>query len=83
VKVRILQIGNSKGILLNKSIRDRYGLANSIDLVMKEDHVEIWPASPPRLGWDEAFREMHERGDDTLIGDDLLDENLLEDWEWK
>jgi|GEM_PF-638190 len=34
----------------------------------------------PRADWEKAFKKMHENGDDTLIIDDLLDDENLETW---
>ena len=38
------------------------------------------PVKPPRQGWDEAFKEMHERGEDELLMDDILDDDIIEEW---
>ena len=83
MEVPIINIGNSKGIILSKTILERYGFADKIEIVMEENHLEIKPVKPPRQGWDEAFKEMHERGDDQLLIDDILDDDLIEPWEWK
>ena len=83
MELPVIRIGNSKGILLKKTILERYGIGEKIEIIMKQGHIEIRPVKPPRQGWDEAFREMHESGDDELIGDDLMDDDLLEEWEWK
>ena len=83
MEVPIINIGNSKGILLSKTILEKYGFEEKIELVMKENHLELKPVKPPRQGWDEAFREMHEKGEDRLLDNDILDDDLIEDWEWK
>ena len=83
MEVPIINIGNSKGILLSKTILEKYGFEEKIELVMKENHLELKPVKPPRQGWDEAFKEMHERGEDRLLDNDILDDDLIEDWEWK
>ena len=81
MEVPIINIGNSKGILLSKTILEKYGFEEKIELVMKENHLELKPVKPPRQGWDEAFKEMHERGDDELLNDDILDGDVIEPWE--
>lgn len=83
MKVRILKIGNSKGIILSKTILERYRFGTLIEIVMKQDHLELFPASPPRQGWEEAFKRMNELDDDELLFDDVLDDDFLEEWEWK
>ncbi len=34
----------------------------------------------PREGWAEAFQQMHENGDDTLLIDDVFDDETFEEW---
>ena len=80
MEVQIIKIGNSKGILLSKTILERYGFVDKIELNMKQDHLELKPVHPPRQGWDEAFKKMHELGDDELFIDDVLDDDILEEW---
>ncbi len=83
MEVSIINVGNSKGIILSKTILEKYGFVEKIELVMKQDHLELIPVNPPRQGWDEAFKEMHERGDDELLINDILDDDVIEEWEWK
>ena len=83
MKVRIIRIGNSKGIILNKTLLERYAIGDRIEIIMKEDRIELKPVPPPREGWGEAFKRMHELGDDELIGDDVLSDDILEEWEWE
>ena len=80
MEVPIINIGNSKGILLSKTILEKYGFVDKIEITMKQNHLELKPVTPPRQGWDEAFKEMHERGEDKLLIDDVLDDDLLEEW---
>ena len=83
MEVPIIKVGNSKGILLNKTILERYGFGDKIEIIMKQGHLELIPVTPPRQGWSEAFKEMHERAEDNLLIDDVLDDDIFEDWEWK
>jgi len=83
MKVPVIRIGNSKGIILGKTILERYNIGDKIEIVMKEDHLELNPVPPPRQGWDEAFKRMHEAGDDELLIPDVLDDDILEEWDWE
>jgi len=80
MEVALINVGNSKGIILSKTILEKYGFVEKIELVMKQDHLELLPLKPPRQGWDKAFKEMHERGEDRLLDDDVLDDDLWEEW---
>jgi len=80
MEVSIINVGNSKGILLSKTILEKYGFVEKIELIMKQDHLELLPVKPPRQGWDKAFKEMHESGEDELLFDDILDDDIIEEW---
>ena len=83
MEISLINVGNSKGIILNKTILEKYGFVDKMEIIMKENHLELKPVKPPRQGWDEAFKEMHARGDDELLIDDVLDDDLMENWEGK
>ena len=74
----IIKIGNSKGIRLSKTILEKYHIQDSIELDLEADCIVLRPIKKnPREGWAEAFRAMHENGDDELLIDDFFeDENL-------
>lgn len=79
----MIKIGNSKGIILSKTLLEKYGLGEKVEIIMKEDHIEIRSVRPPREGWDKAFEEMHKQGDDAPILGVKPDEDILEDWDWE
>lgn len=80
MQVAIIPIGNSKGIRIGKAILEKYNIKDEVELVLEKDCIIIKPTSTPRKGWENAFREMHESGDDQpLLGDVFEDENP-EEW---
>ena len=80
MKIPIIKIGNSRGILLSKTVMERYGFKDKVEIAMKQNHLELKPASLPRQGWDEAFSQMFEKDEDRLLNNDILDDDLLEEW---
>ncbi len=77
MEVSVIKIGNSKGIRLSKSVLEKYQIRDSVEMVLEEGFILLKPVAAPRKCWDEAFREMHERGDDALIIPDVFeDENF-------
>jgi antitoxin MazE len=67
MEIPIIQIGNSRGIRLNKTILDKYGIRDMVDLELRKNHIHIKSLSQPRKGWDKAFMEMNAQEDDTLF----------------
>jgi len=80
MKIPIIDIGNSKGIILGKTLLERYEFGDNLEVIMKHDHIVLKSAGVPRQGWDEAFMKMHEMGEDRLLDDDVLDDDIIEEW---
>lgn len=78
MEISIIQIGNSKGIRLAKTILERYDITDKVELIFKEGFLILKPVKKVRDGWDEAFKKMAERGDDELLIDDVFED---ENWE--
>lgn len=79
MKIPVIKIGNSKGIRISKMILDKYKIRDAVDLVFEEEQIIIRPITHVRTGWEEAFKEMHDRGDDALLIEDVFtDENQEE-----
>ncbi len=83
MKLRLIQIGNSRGVRIPKAIIEQCDLKDEVELTVKDGVLTIAPAPSLREGWDTAFRAMAEAGDDTLlIPDDLDAESDAKEWEW-
>ena len=80
MEIPIIRIGNSKGIRLSKTVLEQYHITEKVDLVMEEDCIVIKPLTKPRTGWEDAFRRMHENGDDQLLIPDVFPDEELEEW---
>jgi antitoxin MazE len=72
MRASIIQIGNSKGIRLPKSIIDQYNIQAEMEIILNEHDITLKPINKAREGWEEAFRQMHANGDDQLLIDDLF-----------
>ncbi len=76
MEIPIIQIGNSKGIRLAKTILERYEITDKVELIFHEGYIIIKPVHHAREGWEAAFQEMRERGDDALLIDDIFEDEL-------
>lgn len=78
----VVRIGNSKGIRIPVQILKECSIKDKIHLEVQDGKIIITPVNNPRENWDAEFKLMHENGDDKLIIDDILDDDM-EDWEWQ
>ncbi len=80
MELSIIQIGNSKGLRLSKALLERYNIKDKVELILQKGQIIIKPIDTPRQGWDEAFKQMHDNGDDTLLMDDVFEDESIEEW---
>jgi len=83
MKAKVIKIGNSKGIRIPKPMLQECGLDEEVELVVKEDKIIIYPINKVRGGWEEAYKNMADIGDDDLIDQANIQTDWDEDeWEW-
>ena len=82
MRVSIIRIGNSRGLRLPKPIIEQCGFEKEVEIEVRNNEVIIKPVKRPRHNWEQAFKTMAEKNDDTLIEfpDSKWDE---EEWEWR
>lgn len=81
VKVKIISIGNSKGIRIPKILLEQVHFNEEADLVVEGTKLVIRPLKKAREGWDRAFKSMHNRKEDVLFVEDSLDIEM-KNWKW-
>jgi antitoxin MazE len=85
MKTRIVRIGNSKGVRIPKPLLDEAGLGEDVEIEARQHSLVIRSARKPRDGWNKAFREMSQQGDDHLLDDaaPTLSSWDEDKWEWQ
>jgi len=84
MQTNIIQVGNSKGIILPANLLKRLRLSTKdlVDIHLEGDRIVI--KASPRQGWEAAAEAMHAAGDDQLILPDVFpDEDIERMAEWK
>ena len=82
MKAQVIRIGNSKGIRIPRAILELCRIQDTVDLNVKGTTIVIRPTRPhPRSGWEAAFKQMHQQGEDRLLIPESVDLDLG-DWEW-
>lgn len=79
MEIAVINIGNSKGIRLSKTILEKYHITDRVEIILEDDQIILKPKTKPRQGWEEAFKEMHEQGEDSLLIDDVFEDEDIEE----
>jgi antitoxin MazE len=71
--VSVIQIGNSKGIRLSKTLLEKYNIKDTVELILEKGYIIIRPKTLPRKGWEKAFKKMHDNKDDKPLMADVFE----------
>ena len=83
--VKLIQIGNSKGVRLPKAYIEKYELGADLELVDTDSGLLLKPLDGTRVGWEEKFIEANKdgQGDDDFSDFISVDSDFDEkEWEW-
>lgn len=80
METSVIKIGNSKGVRLSKTILEKYQIGEKVEIILEDDQIILKPIRIPRQGWAEAFKKMHENGDDELLIPDVFEDEDFEEW---
>jgi antitoxin MazE len=80
MELSIIQIGNSKGFRLSKTLIEKYNIKDKVELILEKGQMILKPIPSPRKDWEKAFKKMNENGDDQLLFNDVFEDENLEEW---
>jgi antitoxin MazE len=58
VELKVVPIGNSRGVRLPKDVLDRYAIRDAVVLEEREDGLLLHSKKDRRLSWEDTFKEM-------------------------
>jgi antitoxin MazE len=77
MRLKVIQVGNSKGIRIPKTILDEYGIKDEVEVDLKAEGISIKPLNKPRENWKEVMRELHVSGGDELLIPDVFEDEEI------
>lgn len=88
MRTKLIQIGNSMGIRIPKSLIKQFDLdKGEIELSVEKDGIMIKPQTsiPPREQWDMLFSKAISAGEkpEKDVFEDLQNEADKNEWEWQ
>lgn len=81
MEISVIQIGNSKGFRLPKTILERYQITDKVEMILEKGQIILRPISEPRKGWDKAFKKMHREEEDQLFFNDVFEDENFDEWD--
>lgn len=82
MKSKLVRIGNSRGVRLPKPFIEQAGLADDVELRVREGAIIISPAHRAREGWAKAAKELRERKGGRLVDGVTPTRFDDEEWQW-
>ena len=83
MKIKLISIGNSKGIRIPSSVIKQCGLGNELEMRVENGVIMLAPVRDVRVGWGAAFEKMAAAGDDALLVPDALENDFdAKGWTW-
>jgi antitoxin MazE len=64
IELKIVPIGNSRGVRLPREIIERYAIADSIVLEVREETLVFRNKHDKRLSWEDTFKAMARERED-------------------
>ncbi|MBU3648382.1 MAG: AbrB/MazE/SpoVT family DNA-binding domain-containing protein [Limnohabitans sp.] len=80
--IAIRPFGNSRGIVIPKTLLTQLGLEDAAEVSVENDSLVIRkPSQAPRSGWGDAAKALAQANDDVLVMGDFGNE-VDEDLKW-
>jgi antitoxin MazE len=81
MKLKLVPIGNSRGIRIPKAVLQQCEMADEVELAVEGRRIILSPLSKqPREGWREAAERMAAAGDDELLIPDVFEDDIDVEW---
>lgn len=77
--VKLVPIGNSRGVRIPKALLQKYGFSDSLVLEETERGILLRKKQEDKLSWEDTFKAMAEEGEDWTDLDVTLLDGLEEE----
>ena len=81
MRTNIIKVGNSKGLILSKTILEKYHIKNEVNIILQDDYLIIEPVNNARVGWDDQFAKAESTGENEQLIPDVFEDEELLSWE--
>ncbi len=82
MKARIIQIGNSHGIRIPKTLLEDSRISGEVELETHPDGILIRNVRKPRADWDTRFKALAETDEDAPLDAPVATGFENKEWQW-
>ena len=82
MRIKVIDIGNSRGIRLPKTLIEEMGFTDEVELQRTENGLIIKPVKEPRSGWAKQFKLAARPVKDDKQWSDAGNKFDNEEWTW-
>lgn len=83
METNIINVGNSKGIIIPAKLLKLHGLKDKVRLAIEDNKMIIQSIeNNPRANWEEQFKNNATTYDDSELIPDVFEEEDFDDWTW-
>ena len=82
VELKVVQIGNSRGVRLPKAVLERYQIKDVLVLEAREEGLLLRGTKDKRMTWEETFRDMAREKEDWSDLDATLADGIEPAEKW-
>ncbi len=82
VELKVVRIGNSRGVRLPKSVIERYKIGDALVLEAREDGLLFRGSGDKRMTWEETFRDMASEAEDWSDLDAAIGDGIKSTEKW-
>lgn len=83
METKLINIGNSKGILIPAKILKLLGLKDKVQIAIEDNKMIIEPiGGEARADWAEHFALADSLNDNTELIPDVFEDEDFDDWTW-
>ncbi len=82
IELKVVPIGNSRGVRLPKAVLDKYAIKGELVLEERQEGLLLRSKGDQRLTWEDTFREMAKEREDWSNLDATMADGLDQESKW-
>lgn len=82
IELKIVPIGNSRGVRLPKAILDKYAIRDAVVVEEREEGLLLRSKKDKRLSWEDTYEEMAREREDWSDLDSTISDGLQPGETW-